>query len=101
MNEKYKKLMEEGLDTLRVDDSTYGYYVDGFTDCHDEMVKDYQALERKLEVAKRALEFYREEVNISIQIKDNGQFYMEECNDISSDCSFGATARQALAEIKG
>lgn len=61
----------------------------------------YQALERKLEVAKRALEFYTEEVNISIQIKDNGRFYMEECNDISSDCSFGATARQALAEIKG
>jgi hypothetical protein len=66
-----------------------------------ELEKQNEELKQKLVVAKRALDFYLEEVNVTIEIKDNGQFYIEECNDISSDCSYGATARKALKEIGG
>lgn len=96
-----KILRQESLD-LRADDKPPEYYIDEFD--REIARKSYQA--GAAEVMKQvknllwALEFYTEEVNVAIQIKDNGAFYIEECNDISSDCSYGATARKALAEWK-
>ena len=49
----------------------------------------------------KALRFYAKPGAISATVEDYGQScHLEENNDISSDCSVGAKARQTLKELE-
>lgn len=76
----------------------------GFDAAIEPMLKDIEALQAKLDVAKKALEFYTMKSNYSIV--DEGRNYSQEyvCYELDehtyADKELGTTARHALKEME-
>ena len=85
-------------------------FIEGFDACHTLMNKDIEALQAKLDVAKKALEFYADRNNwknwdTHSDVKDVITVSDLSCKSMNEDKDFaipsgGRRARQALKEME-